>query len=307
MSYKARVFKVFVASPSDVTHERNIVYNAIFHWNAINAEDKKIVLLPIGWDISGAPEAGRPAQDYINIDLLDKCDVLIGLFWTRVGTPTKSMESGTIEEILRNISAPKLTMLYFSKKAISPEKINAEQYARLQKFKSEMQSKSFYCEFNDEKELYDKIYDHLQIKVNEGKLRPKYDSDILANIKDDVVLAQEIKNYFPQVSTNLIKKLIYERHSDDVWNALLEKLSAHPHHLIESLSFLVQAGAYNHLLYQEGCVLLSRESQCDFCTFLNDLYSKNKFEFFRLYNSDLLKDKSYREYLQTVIQRDENI
>ena len=77
MSYKARVFKVFVASPSDVTHERNIVYNAIFHWNAINAEDKKIVLLPIGWDISGAPEAGRPAQDYINIDLLDKCDVLI--------------------------------------------------------------------------------------------------------------------------------------------------------------------------------------------------------------------------------------
>jgi hypothetical protein len=39
---------------------------------------------------------------------------LIGVFWTRVGTPTGIAESGTLEEIERVAAEGKLVMLYFS-------------------------------------------------------------------------------------------------------------------------------------------------------------------------------------------------
>lgn len=71
MSYKARVFRVFIASPSDVLLEREITRNVLEQWNSINSEREKIVLVPIGWETNAAPEMGRPAQDYINMDILD--------------------------------------------------------------------------------------------------------------------------------------------------------------------------------------------------------------------------------------------
>ena len=48
MSYKVRAFKVFIASPSDVLQEREIVRSVISRWNSINSEREKIVLIPIG-------------------------------------------------------------------------------------------------------------------------------------------------------------------------------------------------------------------------------------------------------------------
>ena len=104
MSYKARVFRVFIASPSDVLLEREITRNVLEQWNSINSEREKIVLVPIGWETNAAPEMGRPAQDYINMDILDTCDVVIGIFWTRAGTPTRNAASGSIEEILKRIA-----------------------------------------------------------------------------------------------------------------------------------------------------------------------------------------------------------
>ena len=34
MSYKAKVFKVMIASPSDVATERNVIRDVILDWNA---------------------------------------------------------------------------------------------------------------------------------------------------------------------------------------------------------------------------------------------------------------------------------
>ena len=50
MSYYARIFKVMIASPSDVTRERNIIRKVLYEWNAINSDSRKIVLLPVGWE-----------------------------------------------------------------------------------------------------------------------------------------------------------------------------------------------------------------------------------------------------------------
>lgn len=134
MSYKAEVYKVMIASPSDVDDERKIIREILYEWNAINSETRKIVLLPVGWETHSAPEMGDRAQAIINKQLKD-CDLLIGVFWTRIGTPTGEYPSGSVEEIQEHINARKPAMLYFSSAPIAPEDIDQGQYSELKKFK----------------------------------------------------------------------------------------------------------------------------------------------------------------------------
>lgn len=154
------------------------------HWNAINAESKKIVLLPVGWETHAAPETGKTAQEYINEEVLDKCDILIGIFWTKLGSPTKIAKSRTVEEIQRHLSERKLAMLYFSKQEI-PSDVNLDQLKMVREFKNEIKNKSLYGEFSDERDLESKLYTHLEIKISEGKFRSTWDSDIMAQIDND--------------------------------------------------------------------------------------------------------------------------
>lgn len=41
MSYKARVFRVFIASPSDVLLEREITRNVLEQWNILTLSERK--------------------------------------------------------------------------------------------------------------------------------------------------------------------------------------------------------------------------------------------------------------------------
>lgn len=305
MSYKVRAFKVFIASPSDVLQEREIVRSVISRWNSINSEREKIVLIPIGWESNAAPEMGKPAQDYINMDILDDCDIVIGIFWTKVGTPTRKFTSGSIEEVLRPSPNRRLTMIYFSNKPVPPSDLDPEQNAALQKFKAEVQKKSFYSTFSNESDLSEKLYQHIQVKINEGKLRPKWDSDIVSGIKNDKDLAQAIEKHFPLVAENVLKNIIYEEHSEEVWSAITNKLIKSPSHMCDSLLFLAKAGACNNPVFRNGCVQLASKSQPDFCTFINDLYSINRYEFEQLFRSDLLTDNDFRNYLNKIVKRDQ--
>src|SRR5271165_4568869 len=114
MSFAARVFRVLIASPSDVLDEREIAVQTIQGWNDLNSAERQLVLLPIRWETHTAPEYGRRPQEIINRQIVDHCDLLVGVFWTRVGSPTGKADSGTIEEIERVAGLGKPIMLYFS-------------------------------------------------------------------------------------------------------------------------------------------------------------------------------------------------
>lgn len=55
------------------------------------------------------------------LQLVDKCDMAVGVFWTRLGTPTDLAASGTVEEIERLGQADKIVMLYFSRAKVDLE------------------------------------------------------------------------------------------------------------------------------------------------------------------------------------------
>ena len=148
MSYNSNVYNVMLASPSDVIKEIKIAREIILDWNNVNSYSRKIVLLPINWEYSSYSSFSDRPQEVLNQQLLRNADILIGIFWTRIGTPTGKAISGTVEEINQHINSGKPTMLYFSNSRTNPDKINKEQYNAVLEIKNEYQKKGLTHSFN---------------------------------------------------------------------------------------------------------------------------------------------------------------
>jgi hypothetical protein len=136
MSFKAQVYRVFIASPGDLAEERNVAADVVNEWNALHAEAEAIVLLPVKWETHASPRTGVRPQEAINNELVQNSDILVGMFWTKLGTNTGVAESGTVEEIDQFTEAGKPAMLYFSRRPIDPNAINLAQQKKLRAFKA---------------------------------------------------------------------------------------------------------------------------------------------------------------------------
>jgi len=167
MSYRATVYNVMIASPSDVTVERTIIREIISEWNSVNSNHRQVVLLPIGWESHSSPEMGDRPQAIINKQVLKDADLLIGVFWTRIGTATGEYDSGTIEEIEEHIKAGKPAMLYFSSVPIMPESVDRTQYEMLIKFKESCINRGLFETYNNQNDFKNKFYRQLQLKMND--------------------------------------------------------------------------------------------------------------------------------------------
>lgn len=205
MTYNAITYKILIASPNDVTRERKAIPEAINFWNSLNSEQLKVSLLPVMWETHSTPEMGSRPQEIINRQLVDTCDILIGAFWTRIGTSTGEAESGTVEEIEKFIDAGKPVILYFSSIPVVPENIDQEQYKRLKNFKAKCMKNGLVKDYSSITELREKIITHLTFKIREltgGK-----------NISDEGIS----KNYLSQAS---IKSVIKDKilKSEIEWN-----------------------------------------------------------------------------------------
>lgn len=170
MSYNSKVFNVMIASPGDVASERTIIRDVIYEWNAVHSESRNIVLLPIGWESHSSPEMGSSAQDIINKQVLDKCDFLVGVFWTRIGTATSEYASGTVEEIEKHIASEKPAMLYFSSQPVALDSVELKQVEELNEFKKSCQSRGLYEGYDSHADFKEKFYRHLQLKLNDHPL-----------------------------------------------------------------------------------------------------------------------------------------
>jgi hypothetical protein len=161
VSYSATVLNVMIASPSDVPQERFIARDVITEWNTIHARDKQIVLMPVGWETHGTPETGDRPRAIINGQLLKNADLLVAVFWTRLGSPTGVALSGTVEEIEEHLRAGKPAMIYFSSAPVRPDSINSEQYTAVKAFKDLLAGRGLYSEYESLSDFKDKFARHL--------------------------------------------------------------------------------------------------------------------------------------------------
>lgn len=141
MSYDQKVLEVFVASPGDVAEERAMLEPIVAEINQTWARHLGVRLELVKWETHARPGVGTDAQAVINSQIPDDYDVFIGIFWSRLGTPTARAESGTVEEAERALERYRKdptrmqVMFYFSDAALEPSAIDVEQFGRLQEFK----------------------------------------------------------------------------------------------------------------------------------------------------------------------------
>lgn len=162
-----------IASPGDVSDEREVIREVIHDWNDVNSDAAKTILSPVGWETHSSPELGQRPQELINSRILKNCDLLVGVFWTRLGTPTGKAESGTVEEIEEHIYAGKPAMIYFSSKPVAPESIDSEQYSAVQNFKKRCKALGLVEQFDDIDDFKSKFSKQLQITLSKNEYLKK--------------------------------------------------------------------------------------------------------------------------------------
>jgi hypothetical protein len=164
-------YTVFVASPSDVKKERDLLENVIEEVNLTHGAPLGYELELWKYEDNAFPSAGKP-QDVIN-SIAKPYQLFIGIMWKRFGTPTSNSGSGTEEEYNKAFEAWQKKqvidiMFYFCKKPVSPNSLEEiEQIGKVFKFKEAMNSKSFIWDYNNPKDFQEKIRKHLCLKMSD--------------------------------------------------------------------------------------------------------------------------------------------
>jgi len=189
MAYDAKAIEIMIASPSDVVNERQAVREIIAEWNAVYSRREAVCLMAVGWETHSSPElAGRP-QQIINERVLENADLVVGIFWTRVGSPTGKSISGSVEEIERHLAAGKPVMLYFSTAPVVPSTLNKDQFDALEKFKTWAKSQGLIQEFENLEDFKSKFRNQLQLSLNANEHLQNIISEASADFTDLSVTA----------------------------------------------------------------------------------------------------------------------
>lgn len=166
MPFNATVLRLMIASPGDVAAERAIVREVVSEWNTTDGAQANMMLMAVGWETDIAPEMGAAPQTIIDKRLLVNADLLVGIFWTRLGTPTASYASGAVEEIEEHLKAGKPAMLYFSSAPASPDSLDADQYKALKAFRDSCRTRGLYATYSTVDDFRRKFSRDLQITMN---------------------------------------------------------------------------------------------------------------------------------------------
>ena len=164
MSFVATALRVLVASPSDVPDARDAVESAIHSWNSRHAANRNIVLLPWRWESNSVPLLGNHPQSIINEQGVDGADIVVALFGSRLGSPTREAVSGTVEEIERAVNSGKPVHLYFSTAPL-PHDVDVSQLEGLRQFRQEISERGLLGEFDDARQLESQIWAAIELDL----------------------------------------------------------------------------------------------------------------------------------------------
>ncbi|MGH7491502.1 MAG: SUMF1/EgtB/PvdO family nonheme iron enzyme [bacterium] len=163
------ILRIVLSSPGDVDDERRVMENVIDELNRGIADDRNLRLELTQWETDTYPGFHIDGPQGLIDPILNikNCDILLGIFWKRFGTPTKDTLSGTEYEFRTahkswNNSGRPWIMMYF--KNAKPDLRTAkesEQYTLVLKFKEEFPNQGLYWTFEDTQEFATLAHRHL--------------------------------------------------------------------------------------------------------------------------------------------------
>ena len=109
---------------------------------------------------------GRSAPEHIDGQMIRDSDLLVAVFWTRLGTPTGDAESGTASEIKEFLEAGKPVMIYYNTQPARLSDTDRNQYEALQEFLGWCRSNGLIAEYDGIQEFKDKFSRDLARQLN---------------------------------------------------------------------------------------------------------------------------------------------
>ncbi|HEX6185658.1 MAG TPA: HEAT repeat domain-containing protein [Pyrinomonadaceae bacterium] len=159
-----RILRVVVASPGDVRAERDLLPGVLEELNRSVAAERGLLLELRRWETDAYPGFHLEGPQGLIDPILkvEECDILIGIFWKRFGTPTAEARSGTEHEIMRACAAweergrPQV-MVYFNQKAYAPRsKEETDQWGQVLDFKGRFPEKGLWWSYKS-RPLFEKL------------------------------------------------------------------------------------------------------------------------------------------------------
>jgi DeoR/GlpR family transcriptional regulator of sugar metabolism len=196
MARTSIILRVLIASPTDVYEERNIIQDSIYEWNNSHSSIFNLFYEPVRWETHVVSEMGDEAQKLINKQIVESSDIVIGVFWSKLGSPTKTELSGSTEEIKEFIKKKKPASIYFSKKDLpNLDKLDVNQTEKLREFKEFCTKNGIIGEFDSNEDLKRRIYNLLtklshDFLVNENEL--KKENVQIIDYKDKELLKENV-------------------------------------------------------------------------------------------------------------------
>jgi internalin A len=166
---QARILRIVLASPGDVQAERNALPSVLEELNSGVAADRGLRLELARWETDTHP-GFHPEGPQGLIDPILKitdCDVLIGIFWKRFGTPTADGKTGTEHEFnlayqsWKEKGSPQI-VVYFNQRPYTPKSsTEAEQWKQVIDFRDRFPKEGLWWPYKGKAQFEKLVRNHL--------------------------------------------------------------------------------------------------------------------------------------------------
>jgi hypothetical protein len=167
MPKQIQQYRLFVATPSEISEERQFISELVTEWNVQHGQTRNVHIEVASWLTHSFPAYGDRPQAIINQQVFDSSDIVVGIFWTHFGTPTGEAGSGTEEELRRGIAQGKKMLVYFSDRPISPSQMKVTEYQKIQTFKDDFANRGIYSTYDSSEKFREHFRQHLASLMNE--------------------------------------------------------------------------------------------------------------------------------------------
>ncbi|REG81120.1 hypothetical protein [Algoriphagus antarcticus] len=170
-SLAVKYLNLIVVSPGDVPWERNKIGEIVADLNSIFLAQFGLAIQVWRWEVDAYPGfhiEGLQGQIDKNLQI-DNCDIMVGIFWKRFGTPVKDADSGTEHELNRAYNSWKAsggnrpqTLVYFNTKPYKCKNSNEEeQKVKVLEYKKKLMAVALSGEYATRNEFENKVRNHL--------------------------------------------------------------------------------------------------------------------------------------------------
>ena len=191
-----QTLRIVLSSPGDVEEERLVMQDVIDELNHGIAADRNLHLELNRWETDAHPgfHVEGPQGLIDPILKIEECDILLGIFWKRFGTPTEKALSGTEHEIRTAIKCweqskrPEIMMYFKEAPFYIQDKEEHNQHGLVIQFRNEFPKEGLYWTFEDVTEFEKLTRHHLS-----NFIRSRY--PLAGTVDEDRLQKNDLQGY----------------------------------------------------------------------------------------------------------------